>query len=197
MSCTSAASSSDYSSRSSSSSSSSSSMICSNISPFQKIVTITRDVHLPPKFFDGNILHHLSSILIEQFSNKCDEELGVLIRLEKVRKMTNKISKNSMYADFTVTFDALVSKPIPNIEFEFVVEQVQPTGIFGFVDGMLKIYVPFSNLKEWVFEADETNAEMNAFISGEKIVRRGSKVKAQIKSIKYLVDKFGCISELL
>lgn len=102
-----------------------------------------------------------------------------------------------MYADFTVTFDALISKPITNVEFEFEVEQVQPTGIFGFVDGMLKIYVPFSNLKDWLFEADERNAEMNAFLCGGKIVRRGSKVKAQIKSIKYLVDKFGCISELV
>lgn len=166
-------------------------------SPFRKVVTVTRDVHLPPQFFDQDIYHHLTSVIVQQFTNKCDEELGVLLDVEKVRGMTNKISKNSMYAEFTVTFDAVVSKPVEEVPFEFKIEQVQTTGIFGMMDNMLKIFVPTSYLKKWAFVENDQNAEHNAYVQGDIVLMAGTTVPARIKLIKFLADKFGCICELL
>lgn len=166
-------------------------------SPFRKVVTVTRDVHLPPQFFDRDIYHHLTSVVVQQFTRKCDEELGVLLDIEKVRGMTNKISKNSMYAEFTVTFDAVVSKPVEDVPFEFTIEQVQTTGIFGMMDSMLKIFVPTSYLKKWNFVENDQNAEHNAYVQGDIVLMAGTRVPARIKLIKFLADKFGCICELL
>lgn len=113
--------------------------------------------------------------------------------------MTNKIGKNSMYAEFSVTFEAEIAKPIVDKEFEFKIEQVQRTGIFGTVEKMLRIFVPSNYLQDWTFLEDERNTENNRYQrqSDGYTVGLNSVVKAEIKHIKYLVDKFGCISRLL
>jgi DNA-directed RNA polymerase subunit E'/Rpb7 len=166
-------------------------------SPFRKSVTITKQVFLPPQFFDGNIIHHICSMLLQQYTDKCDPELGVLISLERIRDMQNTLSKNSLYAEFAVCFDAVVSKPVENTPFEFVVEQVQRTGIFGSVDRMLRIFVPVSALEKYEFGEDDQNSEKNVFRRGQIRLGVGSTVRAQIKTIKFLLDKFGCIAELI
>lgn len=168
-------------------------------SPFQQSVKMTRTMCLPPQFFTGNIMEHIASILVQQYSDKCDQEIGVMINVSRILQMTNKISKNSKFAEFTVDFEAIVAKPVVDMKFRFSIEQVQATGLFGTVEKMIKIFVPVSYLKGWTFVEDEKNAEKSVFkrASDEMTLSQGMNVPAEIKHVKFLTDKFGCIASLL
>lgn len=166
--------------------------------PFVKTVTITRSICLSPQYFDQNIMEHVMSLLISKFAKKCDEEFGIFLSIERIVNITNQVSTNSLYAEFNVTFDALVAKPELGVDFDFVVDQIDNNGIFGNLVKLMRIYVPLTYLAKWSFVPDERNSEKNRFQekAGAKVIGVGDTVKAQMRHIKFMGDRFGCLSTI-
>lgn len=122
----------------------------------------------------------------------------MLIEVDSIDSIENKISKTSMYAEFLVRFKARVSRPTVDQEFEFRIDQVNANGLFGMMDKMLKIFVPLQHLQGWTFVPEESNAERNRFqrASDGAEVYVGKVVKARVKFVRFMTDKFGCVSTL-
>lgn len=161
-------------------------------SPFLQTLTMERDVCLTPQCFNSKIVENVLAVLVKQFTDLCDETTGILISIQKIRSMTNRVSKNSMHAEFTVVFDALVAKPIMDTDFKFQVEQVTKTGVFGTIAKKMKIYIPNRMLEGWDFCPDETNSEKNCFVKNQSRIGVGSWLISQIQHCKFVSDVFGC-----
>lgn len=167
------------------------------------VKSLTQELYLPPKCFDGMIVHHLLSMVMQKYSGRCIQDVGLVEEILSIQKIENKISKSSQYAEFTVTFDARILHPTEGQVVTFVVEQIQSAGVFGAVAKVLRMFIPHSLMEEWEFEKDDQNAEHNRLYSAKdgRSIKVGQTISARIKHVKFIadrasgVDRFGCVCE--
>ena len=165
------------------------------------VKSLTQELYLPPKCFDHMIVHHVLSMVVQKYSGRCIQDIGLIEDILQITKLENKISKSSLYAEFTDTFDARIVNPTEGQVVHFAVEQIQEAGVFGAVSKVLRMFIPHSLMEEWEFQKDDTNAEHNRLVKDGRSVTVGQVISARIKHVKFIadrasgVDRFGCVCE--
>lgn len=165
----------------------------SNDSNFEQEKRISKTVEVAPMFLNKNIIATVTELLKKKFEKTCDEDFGLLISVEKIIKMSNIISKDSKYVNFTIDFLGKTVKPEKGMVISFKPSFIISKGIFGKLYENINFFIPYesatSSLKKWTFEND-------CFKKGKKKITVHDLISCIITDIMFETVKYKCICEL-
>ncbi len=154
-----------------------------------KVITITKDLELHPKFLNNNIQSHIKDILDKQVI--CSQKYGYVLKILDIINVTSlTISSITKFPVFRVTFTADALIPVEGQIIEGEIGAVFSQGVFIF-KGPIKILLPLTNMKDFIFDKDE-----KSFTRGEYVMKAGDKVQVKLTVIKYEKKSFSCICTL-
>lgn len=160
-----------------------------------KTIKVKKSIFLPPQYYDEHIYEHIYSLLLSKYLGKCEEENGVFLDILDINVLDNKIGNNCSYTEFFVEMTAKVAKPEKNAEFNFIVESIQESGIYGVVEKKIKIGVSHRYMNGWSYSLDEKNEP--SFKKDDKKIVIGDDIKVRIVLSRFSIDKIACICELI
>jgi DNA-directed RNA polymerase subunit E'/Rpb7 len=165
----------------------------SNEANFEQEKRISKTVEVAPMFLNKNIIAIVTELLKKKFEKTCDDEFGLLISIGKIIKMSNIISKDSKYVNFTVEFLGKTVKPEKGMVISFKPLFIISKGIFGKLYENINFFIPYESvtgsLKKWTFEND-------CFKRGKKKITVHDIVICTITDIMFETVKYKCICEL-
>jgi DNA-directed RNA polymerase subunit E'/Rpb7 len=156
---------------------------------FEQEKIIIRTIEVAPAFLNKNIRKTVDEILRKNYEKTCHEDLGLLVSIDKIINMTNIISRDSKFINFTVEFIGKVVKPEKNMNVSFIPTIISSKGIFGKLYESINFFIPENTLKNWLFD-------LNHFKKGKKKITTNEPCQAIITNIRFENVKYNCICEL-
>lgn len=161
----------------------------------KKSVVITRNIYIQPIYLDSNIMKNVFSMLKNKYERCCDEEDGMILSIDDVKKVENMISKDSCYVIFQITFSATVIKPEKGMKLIMNPSNILSSkGIFGKIYDNINVFVPeinFKDLKDWKFSNDSYTNTKNG-----KVINKESQIEVIITDIKFNSTKYNCVCSM-
>ena len=152
--------------------------------------SIKQKVSIEAKFLNKNINDHLLNKLIKIMIGKCSNEHGYFLNVNRLISVgNNSIMYSNSLIIFDVVYEALTLKPEIGDVISGTVCMVFQHGIFVNVNNKLKVLIPATSLKSYVFKD-------NSFTSQDKIITNGIEMCIVIVMIKYEKKEFSCIGDL-
>lgn len=155
-----------------------------------KIIRLTKDIELHPKYLNSNIANNILEIL--KSTKICSESIGIVTEIQKIQKIQSiSISQVTKFPVFRINFMANVVLPQKNVITESKITMIFQQGIFLESDHV-KFLVPVSEL-----EGYEYSELTNFFYRGDIILKVGDIINIKIIDIKYEKNSFNCIATLI
>lgn len=147
-----------------------------------KVVTIRDAIRVPPARFGEDLEKAAVEVLREQYENKLDKDLGVILAIEKVGEVgVGRIIAGDGATYHNVSFDALVFSPELNEVVEGNVSEIVEFGAFiriGPIDGLIHV----SQITDDFISYNSKTAVLSGKESG-KVLKEGDTVRARIVTL--------------
>lgn len=143
-------------------------------------VGITKYIKVPPERLGPDMYYFINEKLNDLLGS-CTIHYGYLVTIFKIEKIENGIVNQQGEALFTVSFKALVFRPIKGEVLDGIVDGIARVGIELSV-GALKIFIPHTQIPDtFEFKKDQEKFESNEDTS--QAIQKGSMVRFRILSI--------------
>jgi DNA-directed RNA polymerase subunit E'/Rpb7 len=151
--------------------------------------------YLRPSFLDGNILSNLLEHIRMELNNKCFEEHGYIISVNRIISVDNNtilVTTSNILFNVTIEVDTL--KPEIGLINVGEVFMVIDKGIFVKIEDKLKVLIPVSNLYGYEYKKED-----NFYYKKETktSIYMNDTVKIKILGIQYSKNYFNCFGEIV
>ena len=148
-------------------------------------------VSIESKFLDNKITDHLFDKLQKTMTGKCTLEYGYIMKINKLIMVgDNSITSANSLVVFDIIYEAEVLKPVVGQNLSGAVCMVFKHGIFVDIYNKMKVLIPVSSMKSYVFDNSRFVHDNDTEISV------GVDVTITIVMIKYEKKEFSCIGKL-
>lgn len=162
------------------------------------MTVISKRICVEPEYLDTNIVQHIynkikKNILDENSVENCTEKYGYILDVKKIISIEdNYISNVNCENVFTVVFEVDNLKPENGKQFTGKICMIYTGGIFLIIKNKQKVLIPFSTLKDYIFDSSN-----KCFKKGKKIINIGDVIDVIITGTKYNNKTFSCFGTLV
>ncbi|MCQ2819835.1 MAG: hypothetical protein MJ252_21430 [archaeon] len=150
------------------------------------VVNFIEDLILPPSLLGKNIRAVIRAKLLDKVQGTISEKYGYILCIVNVGDISNgRILNTTGDLEFTVSFRAIVYKPLLNEVCEGVVDEIKPQGMQISV-GPMDVFVGATDIPK-SFTYNEKN---NCFMSNGNVIGQNSNVRIRLVVTQFLDGKF-------
>ena len=155
-------------------------------------VNITKTICVTPSIMDENMEKTISSLIRQKYEKECDEKDGLILEINDILDIQNRISKDSCHINVTVTMNVNRVQPQKGTVFTFQPTLIIAKGIFGKIFQSISLFIPDTYLSpEWVYKND-------TFVHSttQKVITKQTDVTVSVVDMKFNTTKYNCICKI-
>jgi DNA-directed RNA polymerase subunit E'/Rpb7 len=155
-------------------------------------VNITKTICVTPSIMDENMEKTISSLIRQKYEKVCDEKDGLILEINDILDIQNRISKDSCHINVTVTMNVNRVQPQKGTVFTFQPTLIIAKGIFGKIFQSISLFIPDTYLSpEWVYKND-------TFVHSttQQVITKQTDVTVSVVDMKFNTTKYNCICKI-
>lgn len=154
-------------------------------------ITIDKFICLKPFELDNNIKNTILNNMRNYLVNKCSENNGYIISVNKIIKILDtRISNTTSDIICNVRVEVCSLKPVLENVYKATICMVFSQGIFVEIEEKMKVLIPTDKLEEFTFENF-------SFRNGDIVLSNDDIISIAIYDYKYLNNSFSCLGKFL
>ena len=156
-----------------------------------KSVILEKRICLHSKYLDSNIKNHILSKLNELVNDKCTQEYGYILKIERlIEIIDHEIGRADSNNIFNVKFEAHILKPEPGLLITGKVCMIYKDGIFINILDKQKMLIPKNKLINYTFYEIDSSYIHNTDKSN--IIKIDDTISAVISVVGYNNQSYSC-----
>jgi DNA-directed RNA polymerase subunit E'/Rpb7 len=156
-------------------------------------VNITKTICVTPAIMDENMEETISHLIRQKYEKVCDEKDGLILDINELLNIQNRISKDSCHINIQVTMSVNRVLPQKGTIFTFQPTLIIAKGIFGKLYQSISLFIPETYLSpEWEYKND-------TFIhaSTKQVITKQTDVTVAVTDMKFNTTKYNCICKII
>lgn len=155
-------------------------------------VAIRDTINIEPKDLSGNLNDILYEKLCQKYLNKCNNENGYILAIQKhIKVLSNMIIRTNI--ELVIEFNALTYKPVVSTIVDGIITNICSDGLTANVYEKMDVHIPIETMTNYDFKTTFFVSKQNK----KQTIVKGTKVKIRIESVKYESHIYGCIGEIV
>lgn len=157
-------------------------------------INIEKRICLDSKYLDNKIMVHLLNQLKEITNDKCTQEYGYILKINKINKIiSHEIGRANTDNIFNINFEADVLKPEKGMKTNGKVCMIYKDGIFIDILDKQKMLIPKTQLTNYTF-----NNDMKNYVDTKgNHININDEINVMIIAVSYNGKKYSCFGSII
>lgn len=153
---------------------------------------ITKTICVTPAIMDENMEETIATLIRQKYEKMCDEKDGLILEINKIKEIQNRISKDSCHINVDVTMNVNRVRPQKGTVFAFQPTLIIAKGIFGKLYQSISLFIPETYLSpEWEYKNDTFVHSVS-----KNVITKQTDVTVSVVDMKFNSTKYNCICKL-